>query len=70
MAIVTLQDELDAVNTAIERILKGGTLVYYEGLRVQSADLAVLYKRKAILESRIARQVSGRPLGICYGVPS
>ena len=64
------EDELDAVNTAIERILKGGTLVYYEGLRVQSADLAVLYKRKAVLESRIARQVSGRPLGICYGVPS
>ena len=70
MAIDTPEKELAALNIAIERILMGGTMVLYEGIRVQTADLATLYTRKRNVELIIKRNASGRPLGICYGVPS
>ena len=63
MAIDTPEAELAAVNAAIEAILTGGQQIRRGGtsaeLFVAHADLAELYRRKSVLETRIVRVSRG-----------
>lgn len=68
ITVAQLQERLDKVRTAIDKILDNGQNVTYEGRSVGFADLKSLEDLEARLERRIARkQNSG--LAVSRGVP-
>ncbi len=67
MATKTYQEQLEAVQAAIDKILTGGQEVVYEGRRITYADLAELRKTERQLRLDTARETGAR--GIRYGVP-
>lgn len=68
MATQTYQEQLEACQTAIQRILEGGQEVVFEGRRVTYADLDALSRRESMLR-RLADREAGTGGGIRYGVP-
>ena len=56
MAINSVQEELNAVNAAIEAILSGAQSYQINNQSVTRANLKDLYCRKDYLESRLAAQ--------------
>ena len=59
MTISSAEQELQAVNNAIEAILSGAQSYQINNQSVTRANLKDLYDRKSYLESRIAAQQRG-----------
>ena len=59
MATKTLQEQLESVQAAIEKIESGAQSYGIAGRNVQRAELATLYKREKSLKNAIAKKNRG-----------
>lgn len=49
----SLQEQLDAIDLAIQRIEEGAQEFYIGSRRVRAADIAALYKQRTVLQQQV-----------------